>query len=209
MIINYIKRTASDETNWLPCNPTGWLYLLIIVFTCSCSESSTPKPKAYARVDRIDPETHFFDSSKFSFIYSREAKIDTLVANNKQEIWFNIVYPRYNATIHCTYIPIKKNTLSGLLEDSYQLAYTHATKANSIEQSLFENDENSSFGIMYDIDGTVAVPIQFFVTDSISNFFRGSLYYNQVVDPDSVAPVTDILRTDVKQLMQSLKWKNK
>ena len=93
-----------------------------------------------------------------------------------------------------------------LLEDSYQLAYSHATKANGIEQTIIRDSLNNTAGTLYDIKGSVAVPIQFFTTDSIQNFFRGSLYYNQIVNPDSVAPITHFLRDDIIQLMESMKW---
>ena len=45
------------------------------------------------------------------------------------------------------------------------------------------------------------------LTDSATRFFQGALYYPDRVDPDSVAPLTDYLRRDVAELMQSFRWR--
>lgn len=185
------------------------IFLILIISLCSCSnDNSIPKPYAFPRIERTDTAMQTYETGKFSFLYSGEAKIENIPSEKASEIWFNITYPAYNATIHCSYIPVRNN-IHPLLEDSYQLAFSHATKADGINQSILTTESSDkTSGILYDIKGSVAVPIQFFVTDSINNFFRGSLYYNQVVDPDSVAPVTNFLRADIVQLMESMKWKN-
>lgn len=182
------------------------LCLLCLVFF-SCSEY-TPKPKGYLRLEKIECGAIKYQDPRFSFLYPDITRIDYVEGASKDEKWFNIVYPHYNATIFCTYIPITGETLRNALEDSYQLAYNHASKAEGIKQVAFANPLHNTSGILYEITGSVATPIQFFVTDSVSNFFRGSLYYNDKVDKDSIAPVTQFIREDIIQLMESLEWGN-
>lgn len=143
-----------------------------------------------------------------SFLISDAAIIEPVDNDKKNEIWFNINYPQYHATIYCSYLPVDRKELHHMLEDSYKLAFSHASKADGIKQSSYSNDDHKTSAILYDIEGQVAVPVQFFVTDSTANFFRGSLYYNGIVNPDSVAPVTGYLREDIIRIIETLKWKN-
>ena len=181
--------------------------LLLVILCCACAEY-VPKPKVYPRIDRSDPGRQMYDGDKFSFEYSKEAHIVAVPNENKSEEWFNIVYPRYNVTIHCTYIPLAKGLNNKLLEDSHHLAYSHAAKANEIRETLFEDSTRQTTGILYDIKGSVAVPVQFYMTDNVKNFMRGSMYYNNEVNIDSVATATEFLRLDVIHLMETLDWKN-
>ena len=183
------------------------ILILFALFSCD-RKDATPKPLAYPRVDRQNNEWRNYQDLHFSFDYPSDSKIIPQQASDKNEVWINIAYPSYGVTLHCTYLPITKNTLSKALEDNYKLAYSHASKAEGINQIQYSNDENHTYGILYDIEGLVAVPVQFYVTDSIANLFRGSLYYNnQVTNIDSIEPITESLREDVKRIMSTMQWK--
>lgn len=177
------------------------------IISYSCNEY-TPKPSAYQRIDRAEIEYLKFENKDFSFTYPSDAQIKKQMAEKNNEFWFNLQYPQYGAIIYCSYLSVKKENINKVLDDSYQLAYSHASKANGISQSQFTNQENHTSGIIYDIDGKVAVPIQFYVTDGVSNFLRGSLYFNNVVDQDSVAPIIHFLRNDIVHIMETVEWKN-
>ncbi len=183
-------------------------YILVLFFLSffSCSEY-TPRPKGYPRVVKKSEKPILFEYQKFSLLYSDMAKIDEVETETKSEFWFNISYPEYNAIIYCTYMPITRKSLSKALDDSYQLAYSHALKADGITQTIFIDSSHNKSSAIYDIKGSVAVPVQFYITDSISNFLRGSLYFDQVVKADSIASVTQSIRQDILQLIQSLEWK--
>ncbi len=62
------------------------------------------------------------------------------------------------------------------------------------------------YGILYRIDGNVASPMQFFLTDSTTHFLRGALYIRATPDIDSLKPVVDFLEKDVVYLIESTKW---
>lgn len=179
----------------------------IVCLLVSCSESS-PKPKVFNRIDI--PQYVYRDAvlPYLEFSYSELAQIDTL---NLATGTFNIVYPKYNAILYCTYLPINKEMLASVLEDNHRFVYSHASMANSIDQKLYTNPDNKVSGIMYEINGNVATPLQFFVTDSVANFLRGSLYYNDVdkIDVDSVTPITQMIEGDIQRLMESLQWGGK
>ena len=66
--------------------------------------------------------------------------------------------------------------------------------------------QSGGFGVRL-LDGESASPLQFMLTDSVSRFFRGALYYDCVPNADSLAPVTRYLKQDVVELIQSFNWK--
>ena len=182
--------------------------IVVGVFT-ACRDNPIPKPKAFPRIDRSNSGQKRYSGEKFSFDYSMEAFVEMMPSDDKSEIWLNISYPVYNATIHCTYAPIsKERSLANLLNDSYHLAFSHSSKANSIEQEQIKCRDGKSTGTIYHIHGNVATPIQFFVTNTTNDFFRGSVYYNQSVNVDSVASVTSYLNDDILKLGQSFEWKH-
>lgn len=179
-------------------------FLLVLLFS-SCNEY-TPKPKGYVRIEREQADTVRLERPEFSFLYPSNAVIEYLKPEAKHEVWFNILYPAYKATIYCTYIPTNRQELPKMLDDSHQLAYSHAARAESISQSQFAGSDNTT-GLIYDISGSVASPVQFYITDNTSKFLRGALYFNEAVSPDSVAPVIAFVRFDIKRIMESLEWK--
>jgi gliding motility-associated lipoprotein GldD len=184
------------------------LFLIICCIFISCNEY-TPKPVGYPRINRPEAGVVRFEHAAFSFLYLANARIEEVKKNNESGFWFNITYPEYDAILYCTYLPVEKKKLSGVLEDSYQLAYSQALKANGIQQSQYTDSLHHISGIIYDIRGPVASPVQFYLTDNVSNFLRGSLYFNRRVNSDSIASVIEFLREDIITLMESLEWKNK
>jgi gliding motility-associated lipoprotein GldD len=179
---------------------------IILLFT-SCDEY-TPKPKGYSRIERTPYESVKFERPEFSFLYPSDSKIEYLTPEAKSEIWFNIIYPEYRATVYCTYIPSEKKGIAKMLDDSHRLAYSHAVKADGISQSQFTDSLHHTYGLIYDIKGAVASPLQFYLTDHVSNYLRGSVYFDYVINPDSISPVIAFVRGDIVNMMKSLRWGN-
>lgn len=184
------------------------IFIISVFLLLSCTENThTPKPKGYNRID-IPQYTYLtYTGDKFSFEYSDLAKVaqpkDTL-----GEMWFDINYPKLNARIYLTYLPISRNTLKNLINDSYNLAYSHSLKAQNISQSVYKNDERKVYGVIYNIEGNVATPSQFFLTDSTSNFLRASFYFDTKMNTDSLAPITKVVRDDIFKFIESFNWQS-
>lgn len=187
---------------------SGILYLLIVLAFLSCDEY-TPKPKGYQRAVRQPVKYIEFSNAELSFLYPNDARIEPLISETKTEIWFSLHYNQYNATLHCTYIPLLNQNLNKILDDSYQLAYSHVSVAQGISQTPFSDSLRHTSGIIYDIRGSVASPVQFYITDNTSNFLRGSLYFDQMTKSDSVAQIVSFIRKDIVHIIESLEWKNR
>jgi gliding motility-associated lipoprotein GldD len=122
--------------------------------------------------------------------------------------WFNLNSKALNCTMHWSYYPIdKKNTFDSLRQDAFALAGKHNIKAEYRKESLIENGEIK--GLIFEIDGPVACPIQFYITDEKKHFVRASLYFNAKVNPDSTKVVYDFIKEDILKMIESIEWKKK
>ena len=185
-----------------------FLYNLTItacLFCAACTHYS-PKPSGYYRIDLPEPAYCWQTFSAFDCLISEYAQIAELSSSDDDE-FFNLVYPRWNAQIYCSYFVIKKNNLTELLEESRKFVYLHTVKADAIREQRYENTEHQTFGILYDIRGNVASPTQFVLTDSIRSFFRCALYFDNIPNQDSIAPVLEYINNDIQVLMESFRWK--
>jgi gliding motility-associated lipoprotein GldD len=111
------------------------------------------------------------------------------------------------ATIYLSYQPVRDN-LSELLDDAHIFAYKHDVKANAIEPRFIPTKSDDVTGLLYDIEGNTASAVQFFVTDSISHFLRGSLYFYSAPNSDSLAPLIDFFKKDIEHLIETIDFIN-
>ena len=183
-------------------------YILVLSFTFSlysCTEDFTPKPSGYFRIDFPMKEYVEYDTTKpFTFEYPKY----TNITNEKNDFWININYPNYKGRIYLTYAPIKNN-LKKHLDDNYELVYKyHTMKADAINDTAIYLPKKKVYGVVYEIKGDAASSIQFYLTDSTSNFFRGALYFDVAPNKDSLAPVIGFIGTDIQHLINTFEWKN-
>lgn len=185
-----------------------WLcHFIVSLFLVGCSSNTTPKEKELTQSVRGIHELTTYETDRFSFEYNKGQTIKLKNTDKVGEIWFDISDSEIDATIYCSYLPIDTEGLYRALEDSYHLAYSHVSVSEGISQQQVLNDSLKTYATICDIEGQVATPIQFYVTDSTSHFLRGSVYYNKAVKLDSVAQLTKLLRNDIQTLIESLRWK--
>jgi gliding motility-associated lipoprotein GldD len=190
------------------------LFLTLAVFSfISCRETSAPKPKGYFRIDFpqkkyvVFNETGKADNLPLKFEYPVYGNISDKVDDKSEPGWFNIDFPAYKARIYLTYKDVGGD-LEGLIEQTYTMnVKNHITKADAINEQLINDGQNRIFGVLYDLKGNTASAVQFYVTDSVRHYLRGSLYFESVPNADSLAPVIDFFREDVIHLIETLKWK--
>lgn len=198
-------KSNNKEMMLLACR---YISLFLVLFTLvGCQEEYTPKPYGYFRID-FPPkgykplEGHF--PYQFEMADNAVVEIDRTRA---ESYWINLTYPAYNVKLHLSYKEITSDTsLRYFQQDCHRMAYTHTIKAESINESYFHRDNGIS-GLLYFIEGNTATSTQFFVTDSTKHFLRGSLYFNQHPDKDSLAPIIDYLRKDIVNLIETIEFK--
>ena len=189
--------------------PAAFLIFLsiLILLQPGCRRKYTPKPRGYFRIDLPEKEYQLYDQEcPYSFEYPVYGKLIPDDDYLSEPCWLNIEFPNYKGKIHLSYKTVSGN-IGTLLEDSHTLAYKHTIKAQAINETLFLNEEKKVFGVMYDITGDAASAVQFFVTDSLNHYLRGSLYFNLQPNSDSLAPVISFFREDMIHLVETLQWK--
>jgi gliding motility-associated lipoprotein GldD len=179
--------------------------LLLSLF--ACNESYTPKPRGYFRIAMPERGYIAYDAAgcPFSFDVPVYSMVKPYRDSILQPCWKYIFLPGFNAEIFLSYHPVN-NDAGQFFEDARALAYKHSVKADAIDETLVFAGPGVS-GMIYDISGSAASPIQFYVTDSVRHFLRGALYFNATPQPDSLAPVVAFLRGDIERIIKTVSWK--
>jgi gliding motility-associated lipoprotein GldD len=187
------------------------VFAAFLLMAAGCRDVAVPKPKGHFRIDL--PEKKYVrlrdqlekPGMPFSFEFP-EYGILSFEKERADEGWFNIEFPRYRAKIYLTYKEINNNFAS-LMEQTYRMnVRNHMAKADAINEQAFNNEGDRVFGILYDLKGNTATAVQFYATDSVKHYLRGSLYFSAESDADSLAPVIDFFRKDIIHLIETLEW---
>lgn len=191
------------------------LFNLLIIMALSCGEErvNTPKPRMYPKVDYPTKEYEPFvlEACNFSFQKPKYSTVKTGIKffdeKSSHPCWFDLQLKDFNGSIHFSYNPINDaNALDKLVSDAFRIVEQHNTKAEYREEVLIEN-KNGVNGLLFNLEGPVASPINFFLTDTTQHFVRASLYFNASVDPDSIAPILDFVSDDMRTIIETFQWK--
>lgn len=211
------------------------IVLSLMIVSCGGGDNYTPKPKGYMRIDLPEhkywlvdslplPDTLIWQGDTMVAI-SHEKPFHTFPiifeANQCAEVgekdapkgvtWIDVTYPQWNGVIFLTYKKI--NGLSDLaaeVDTSYQLLSKHFGFSSGVDERQFVNNTDRVYATTYRLQGqNVASTFQFWATDSVSRFLRGSLYINCVPNNDSLAPVLEYLQKDIAHLVETLKWRER
>ena len=182
--------------------------ILLTVFVSCDDKTYQPKPKGYFRIDLPEKEYVSLDSMKYySFEHPVYSKITPDYLSPEEKEWVNVEFPSFKGTIHISYKNVDNN-IEKYLEDSYYMMTKHISRAMGIRESVVANPERKVYGLVYFLEGEgVASPLQFYLTDSVNHFLRGSLYFNVKTNNDSLAPVIDFITDDIRHLIETVKWK--
>lgn len=184
---------------------TALLLAAMTLVLSGCEEHFTPKPRGYFRIELPAKDYKTYEARCGIQVEVPAYSRIELLSENPDSCWFNVYMPQQKARLHLTYVPVQNN-LQALLEDAYGFAFKHEMKANAIIRTAYENDSSAVYGMVYDLKGNVASPMQFYVTDSSRHFLRGALYFQHIPNSDSIAPVLDFVRADALHLIESLRW---
>lgn len=185
----------------------GLIFLGVALVSCGDNEDiGVPKPKGYYR---ITFPAHAYKEFKptncpYSFDISTTAVAIPDTNGLSEPFWYYIVMPKLNGQIYLTYKKLNGD-FNKYAEDTRTLVYKHTSRASSINESVLKVNEKVG-GIMYEIGGDAASPIQFFVTDSTNHFLRGALYFNSAPNADSLAPAIKYAKEDIMKMITTLKW---
>ena len=184
-----------------------WLLLasLFILTIASChSEVATPRPDGYFRIEAY-PKTYTAQQlGSITLLINDSAQCLWHHPESARDAqWLNIGYPRYNATIYLSYIPLQNN-LKRLMGESLELVYRQNINTEQVEAVAYENPGIPLYATLFALSPESATPFQFIATDSTKYLLRGALYFDAQVKADSVAPALQHIEGDIMQLIESI-----
>lgn len=180
------------------------------LISCGSNDDETfaPKPKGYFRMYFPEKKYVTYDSvCPFTFERPVYSIMDRDRNPGADPCWLNVVFPKFNGVLHLSYKEVNKN-LDQYIEDTYTLSSKHQIKASGIEEKLVQMDSNHVYGLIYEVDGNAASALQFYLTDSSKHFIRGALYFNEIPNIDSIAPVLSFIKKDIYHMINTFEWKN-
>ncbi len=183
---------------------TALFFILALLFT-ACADDPLPKPKGWLRLDL--PEQHYENWEGDAPFVAEVPAYAVLVPRNATggAKWFDMRFAKQRATVHMTWSAVNGD-LPQLIEDAHTFKKQHEAKASRIGSERLLRDSARVFGTLFDVEGDVASPMVFYLTDSTNNFLYGALYFDVRPNADSLAPVTERLRADVRHFAATLRW---
>jgi gliding motility-associated lipoprotein GldD len=195
-------------------NMKAFVFLLVAMVTgfIACNSEYTPKRKGYFRIDFPQHEYRAFDAPGYPYtfeypVYANVVKDTTFFGDETENgYWINIDFPRFNGRIYMSYKEVGKTDFEKLVNDAYKMTYKHTSKASEITDSFMRTPMGVT-GMFFHVGGNAATARQFFVTDSVTHFLRGALYFDAAPNEDSLGVVNEFLQEDMKHLINTLRWK--
>ncbi len=185
--------------------------LLAVFGLMNCGGEETvfmPKPRGFYRIQLPEPEyVSTPDTLPYFFNYSAYAQLAPDSSHLAEPYWMEIYYKDlFYANLDISYKRIEnEEQFKDLINDVHELANKHGVKAYAIEEQISHTKDGNTV-IMFHLEGEVPSPFQFVITDSVRHFLRADLYFPSNSKNDSIAPLINYIKNDMKQMIQSMEW---
>lgn len=183
----------------------------LLLSLAACTEDPVPKPRGYPRLD-LPEQTYAAWSGTCPFAAEVPPyalmldKPGTTQAMADTACFVTMRFPGQRASVFLTCRRIQGD-LRQLIEDAHAFKDKHEAMAARIRSERVDHDSARVFGTMFDVEGNVASPMVFYLTDSTTRFLYGSLYFDARPNADSLEPVTTRIREDLRHFARTLKWR--
>ena len=174
-----------------------WIFLVLF----SCDSPITPKQSAFFAPE-FGTLSHnsFTTECNYSFSKNKIAEIEYLDNCN-----FNIVYDNLNAKIFFSSINIKNN-FPQIIKVFDERIIENSANVTEVKVSEYTDDQILVYSRMFTYVGNAPSNVQFYLTDSTSNFLAGSLFFNSEPNYDSLLPYINYIKADIRKLIENFEW---
>lgn len=190
------------------------IFLGFLILSCSGDATISPKPRTYPKLELpvLGTQEWSRDECPFTWLLPKDIEVNKKETffdeESPSDCWMDLTFPYTEATLHVSYMPIfSENEYYTLREDAFDLVDKHTIRATYIDRYPIELDNGSS-GFIFHIEGPVASPLQFFITDTMHHFLRGALYFQTAYQKDSLEPVLNYHYSQINEAIQSIQWQN-
>ena len=203
------KRAAKENMRLLKTIIATGLFALMLA-SCGGAGDYSPKPQAYLRIDLPPHAYTVYDTAALPFTFE-QSQLSEVVwkKGRKGEKWIDLRYPNYKGYVFLTYKELQgKRDLAGQVDTSLKFLENHYAYSTGVDEQQFVDREHRIYGTTYHLKGqNVASTYQFWATDSVRHFLRGSLYIDCTPNNDSLAPVLTYIQEDINHLIESIRWR--
>lgn len=181
------------------------LFVIFLTVGCSDNENYVPKPPTYLKIN-LPERTYetYQDDCNFTFNKPSYFNVKSAKQNACNK---DITFEGLDGTLHLSVIDMD-TSIATYVNYANDKVGEHKVKATSIRDTTIIRSEDRVFGTFFELQGNVASPFQFYVTDSTDRFFSGVVYFNSRPNYDSIKPTLDFVRKDLIEFMNTIDWKN-
>jgi len=185
----------------------AFLIITIVLLAVSCTEPSyTPKPPTYLRLELPEPTyANYDDSCSYNFNLSQLYKVSNAPDQMPGTCHKRIDLGPLNGTAYIRYWDMRQ-PLAYYVNSANDEIDKHKLKADNIVNETILRSKDRVFGSFFELQGDVATPFQFYLTDSTSRFLYCEVLFNSTPNYDSLRPSLDYLKRDLDEFVNTLNW---
>lgn len=187
---------------------TSYLLIVLSIILIGCGEEiNIPKPPSYLRLELPEHTYKKVDSDcPYTFEIADLYKLKDVYDGENKTCHKDIDLGPLNGTLHFSYIQVT-DPLANYVNFVNDKVDEHKIKASAINDTRIQFPEKGVYGTFFELQGDVASPFQFYLTDSTTNFVSAVIYFNSVPNYDSLKPSLDYLKVDLDHFIESFEWK--
>lgn len=174
----------------------------------SCGEEQfTPKPPTYLRLELPDAKYRDYeDECGYSFKLNENYTVEKApVQDESFTCHRRIQLGALNGTVFFRFINMTE-PVAYYINNSIDEVEVHQVKATNIQDKQIVRQEDRVFGTVFELQGDVATPFQFYLTDSTERFIYAEILFNSRPNYDSLKPSLEYLKKDLDTLLQTFEW---
>ena len=190
-----------------------WLIscVLMATFLISCEEDDIwiPKPTGYLRKNFPEKKPIVYHDTNCPFTFELVDYAKIVNAKGGAGCHKDIFFEDFGFELNLGYAKIDSTAnLFHLTEYVQKKIAEHTQIARGIQPTKYENDSLKTYGMLYRLDGDVALNGIFFLTDSTDHFVSGLMSFDVAPNYDSLQPSLDYLFEDIDNMLKSFRWLN-
>lgn len=179
------------------------ILLLLLVFVACTGKRPVPKPPTYLEIDMPDRSyMEFSDSCQYSYEKPSYFEVKEVKGSECNR---DISFGKLDGTLHLSLIDMD-TSLAAYINYAIDKVGEHKVKATAILDTNIIRSDDNVYGTFFELQGNVASPFQFYLTDSTDRFCSGVVYFNTRPNYDSILPTLKYVRQDLLHFMNTLNW---
>lgn len=184
-----------------------WIMMLLFLIAGCGEEMLVPKPPTYLRLELPEHKYIQYSDENCPYTFSvQELFTVKSVDGDGNACHKDVDLGPLNGSLHISYIEMEEplSTYVNFVNDKVD---EHKVMASAIDDWKILRPENNVYCTFFELQGDVASPFQFYLTDSVDHFMSGVVYFNAVPNYDSLKPSLDYLKVDLEYMIKSLQWR--